>query len=326
MVKVSSKNPKKVPLAAELFEFGVTWMLREIELAAIRRKHIKLDFEHKRVTFVLPISKNDQEGFVVKRVLQCLCDERVCRTSCPFYTSLRLVDRMVALGIDLACTSQKKSAATKAQLIADWRLLYGTKVSGHSARRTGALRYIRQGWAIAQVAYLGRWKSSVIYEYATEALESMPVNASKAFGVGEAQNHPTGLVNPPAEINREELENIRTDLMAELAALKVDQSLALRKMDAEVEAFKERDFKLGDRLPSVVQSLASKIIHYNTDMASCSPPRCWRTLCGWHYHRSDFTFVTKVDGLNMCRKCWDLAQCNRVRNGEGGGKDSKATN
>ena len=48
-VKVSTKVPKQVPLAAELFEFGVIWMLRELELAAIKKDHILLDFQNKRL-------------------------------------------------------------------------------------------------------------------------------------------------------------------------------------------------------------------------------------------------------------------------------------
>ena len=35
------------------------------------------------------------------------------------------------------------------------------KATGHSARRSGALHYIREGWDIPQVGYLGRWKSAI---------------------------------------------------------------------------------------------------------------------------------------------------------------------
>ncbi len=41
------------------------------------------------------------------------------------------------------------------------------------------MRYLREGWSIAQVAYLGRWKSSVVYKYAEEALVEMPVLSEK---------------------------------------------------------------------------------------------------------------------------------------------------
>lgn len=36
------------------------------------------------------------------------------------------------------------------------------------------------GWAISQIAYLGRWKSNVVYAYAEEALELVAVNVGQA--------------------------------------------------------------------------------------------------------------------------------------------------
>eukprot|EP00435_Cladocopium_sp_Y103_P027474 s2680_g6.t1 len=311
-IRITDRPPRKVPLAGELFDFGTIWMLREIELAAVTKDHMSLEFAPKRVR----LSKTDQEGAEIKRVLQCVCDQKICDISCPFYVSMRLVDRMVALGLSRACVTQKWKAASKSQLIDDWKLLFGEKASGHSARRTGALRYIRRGWAIPQVAYLGRWKSSVIYEYAAEALESLPVNMGSAFRNMEGISAGSGAAPAPKGPSYEELEEIKNYLLAELDMAKADQSKATAALDAEVEEMKRRNKQSGDRLPPVVQAMTSKIVHYNMDMASCSPPQAWKTLCGWRYHRSDFVFVTKVDGLHLCKKCWDLAQSSRGRNGE----------
>eukprot|EP00435_Cladocopium_sp_Y103_P068073 s699_g31.t1 len=273
----SMATPRKVPLAGELFDFGVTWMLREVELAAVTKDHIHLEFGTKRVRLTLPVSKGDQEGTVVKRVLQCVCEQQVCDISCPFYVSVRLVDRMVALDMEEACVTHRGKLATKAQLVADWKVLFGDLVSGHSARRTGALRLIRRGWAIPQVAYLGRWKSSVIYSYAAEALETLPVNTGGAFqgqGSSGVASH-TAVTKGPTH---EELENIKNYLLAELDLAKADQKRATQALDAEVEAMKKRSAQNGDRLPPVVQAVASKVVHYNMDMANCSPPQAWKTL------------------------------------------------
>ena len=195
-VRISDKTPKKVPLAGELFDFGVIWMMREIELAAVTKDHIALDFTVKRVKLTIPVSKMDQEAAEVKRVLQCVCEQKTCDISCPFHVSARLLDRMAALNCTQAGVTHQKKMATKAQIVADWQRLYGDKVSGHSARRSGALRYIRRGWAIPQVAYLGRWKSAVIYEYAAEALESLPVNTGGAF------QQSAGASAAPAQIHK----------------------------------------------------------------------------------------------------------------------------
>eukprot|EP00435_Cladocopium_sp_Y103_P063023 s871_g24.t1 len=312
-IRVDPDCRKKVPLAAELFDFGTIWMLREIELALVAKDHIKLNFETKRVTFTLPMSKTDQEGNQVRRVLQCLCPNKICDVSCPSFVAVRLLDKMIALGWNKASVLNNGKQATKAQLVGDWRKIFGPAVSGHSARRTGALRYIRSGWSISQVAYLGRWKSSVILEYAAEALESLPVNLGHTFATGDGSNSSNAITYPPREANAERLEEIKVYLLTELEAAKVDNAKSLQALDQEVAALKSRDEKLGNCLPPAVQAVASKITHHNMELASCSPPHLWRTLCGWYYHRSDFVFVTKVIDLQVCKKCADLAQSNRAK-------------
>ena len=69
----------------------------------------------------------------------------------------------------LAITSEVQQA-TKAEVVKPWRHLYGMNTTGHSARRSGALQYVRKGSAILEVSFLGSWKSNVILEYAQEAL------------------------------------------------------------------------------------------------------------------------------------------------------------
>lgn len=77
---------------------------------------------------------------------------------------------------------KNKQTPSKYAMVNTWRAYLGEDVSGHSARRTGALKYIREGWSISQVAHLGRWKSSAIVLYAEEALETMPANRTSQTG------------------------------------------------------------------------------------------------------------------------------------------------
>ena len=314
------RDKLKVGLARELFEFGVIWMLREVELAEVMKEHISMNPANKMVALNLPTSKMDQRASGVLRVLQCLCGEQ-CKASCPYVVSSNLVKGMDNLKVEYACITKDGKKATKSQLIKDWKLLYGPQVTGHSARRTGALRYIRLLWPLAQVAYLGRWKSNVIYDYASEALESLPVNANPTFGT---TNPPT--FSPPAQVtvfkqDDTKIDEVRNYLTLELEALKDNQTKALATLDAEVEAIKARGEKSGDRLPLYVQALASKIIHCNMDIPNSSPPHSWRTRCGWHYAKSDYVFVTRVEGGAICKKCNDtnseviMRPSNEVENG-----------
>ena len=297
----------KVTLAKELFEFGVMWMLREVELAAIELPHIQMDFESKCCTFTLPVSKVDQRGQSTKRMLQCLCSG-VCSTSCPFHVALKLLDGMARLSTRFANVTKEGKRGTKGQLVRDWKIIYGKETTGHSARRTGALRYIKLGWSISQVAYLGRWSSSIIYQYASEALSSMPVNDTKAFQgvmVGEQTNQGGKVATPSWAPS---LEDVKAQLATEVEAIRLDQKATLDKLDQEVKVLKERAEKGSDKLPPFVQHYNSKVVHYNSNLANCSPPFAWKTLCGWSYYQSDFLFISGKGEQQLCRKCLELAQ------------------
>ena len=292
----------KVTLARELFEFGVVWMLREVELAAIERKHVEIDFEKRICKFTLPVSKTDQSGESVTRLLQCLCAEG-CTPNCPVFVSLQLLDGMVRLNTEFANVTKDGKRANKGQIVRDWKLMFGGEVTGHSARRTGALRYIRLGWNIAQVAYLGRWSSSIICQYAAEALRELPVNDSSAFKNVEKATESQVAPRPPWILDP---ENVKLQLQTELEAIRLDQKATFEKLDKEVEILKARNRDGGDRLPPLVQHYQSKVVHFNADLANCSPPYVWKTLCGWHYYQSDFLFISGRGEFTLCRKCTEL--------------------
>ena len=329
--KTNDRNPKKtsklkVNLAKELFDMGVIWMLREVELSAIQKEHISMNPKSKMVSLTLPVSKTDQAGTGAVRVLQCVC-QGDCDALCPWQVSKALVDGMRNLGTDEACITKDGKKATKMQLVKDWKVLFGGEITGHSARRTGALRYIRLHWPLAQVAYLGRWKSNVIYDYAAEALASLPVNNNPTFG------HSVGLSDKPTEtkelqlVDNTRIEEVRNYLQVEMESLKSDQSRAFEMLDAEVKVMKERGSRRGDRLPLLVQATASKIVHQNMDIPNCSPPLSWKTRCGWHYFKSEFVFITEVGSWPLCKKCVDplatllAPKGNEVEDGEMGTKD-----
>ena len=281
-------------------------MLREIELAEVTKEHLKVEVEHnhKRVVLTIPVSKTGQEALTTTRMLQCLCEGDECSTGCPLRISAMLVFGMEDNGFTYAAFTNKKKRAKKAQLVKEWVKLYGAGTTGHSTRRTRALRYIRHGWAIPQVAYLGRWKSDVIYQYAAEALESLPVNANRAFiknlyGTKE-HNEAAPICYKPKDV-----EEVRDYLLALAAEL---QERALRALDIEVENLKKRNEKTQGRLPPFVQTLCSGMIHHNWNMTSCTPPLAWRTLCGWHYHKADYMFTMTDEGTKVCRKCIEIAQ------------------
>ena len=52
------------------------------------------------------------------------------------------------------------------------------------------MAYVRKGMGIRDLAYLGRWKSSVVLTYAEEALETTPANRGLGTQILEAQAAP----------------------------------------------------------------------------------------------------------------------------------------
>ena len=69
----------------------------------------------------------------------------------------------------------RNSGVTKSGVIKRWKKIFGNDVSGHSPRRNGAMFYVRRGLPIQELAFLGRWKSSVVLQYDEEALQEKAV-------------------------------------------------------------------------------------------------------------------------------------------------------
>ena len=295
-------NNKKATIrfARELFEFGMCWMLREAELAILSTTHVRIDHILKRVRLRIPVSKKDQEGEGVQRVLQCLCGEGRCKPECPYEVAQDLLDKLQrrSAGASKLCVAKQGKLATKARLVASWRTIFQQPVSGHSARRTGALEYIRAGWSVGQVSHLGRWKSNVILQYAEEALASMPANLVQ-HGVQAGQ---LGNAESAKVVETTRLEEWKEALMEEVNLLKVKVKDATKEDKEKKELWKKLSKETQGRLPQKVQSRRQQVVHLNLARSVASPPIGWRTACGWHFYGNNFVFVEN-DCEVTCDKC-----------------------
>ena len=257
-----------------------------------------LDEEKKLVTLSWPVSKTDPEARGVKRTLQCLCGG-TCSSECPYKVSADLVKKVTEFNgqHSLLAVTKSGQGVEKSQVVASWAHLFGMKVGGHSARRTGALEYIRSGWEVPQVAYLGRWKSSVILSYAQEALETVPANAKC-----QAK---TGNLYPQEFLDREEvaqmLQDTKDKVKRDISKLKADMKTADDKVKELSDTFEKCNAESNGSLPAFVMSLHSQVVHDNVDTLLTSPPFTWRTKCGWYYSSSHYSF--KAEGPITCAKC-----------------------
>ena len=72
---------------AALFSFGVWFLLREIEIAALLSKHMQIDEVAGTVSLTLWAAKSDPVGNLVVRVHRCYCGF-VKKEMCPYHAAL----------------------------------------------------------------------------------------------------------------------------------------------------------------------------------------------------------------------------------------------
>ena len=298
------KSDRATRFTRELFRFAMVWMLRELELANIDTEDLKFEDKERRVSLLIRVSKTDSEASGVVRTLQCLCRDNECEKECPYQVSkdlVKKVSKFAEAGAKLALM-RNKTPATKDQVINSWRWMFDAKVSGHSARRTGALGYIRAGYSITQVGYLGRWKSSAILSYAEEALEQLPANLDTKEVTYKGDG---GTTVQHRILDDQELKDWKTQLKAEVALLRKQ----VREQGQESEEFQEFWNKIMKEnqtaLPKKVQSISGKLVHWNLTVPATSPPVSWKTMCGWYFYGSNFVFVDQAAPLT-CMKCVGL--------------------
>ena len=249
LLDVTPPRGNKVSLPAHLFACGVHWMMREIELAALRSSNISFEAHNRTVTITWEQSKMDSECRGLARTLQCICNDG-CDMRCPYAVLEVLVNNAALKGAKDGhiAFNDKGDSATKAEIVGDWQKLHGEAVSGHSTRRSGALQYIRKGWAVSQVAYLGRWKSNVILEYAQEALETMAINAGNTFGKTplEADTGTKGL----------SLSDMLT--LSKQVETKVDKA-QVQRLKEELEMFKADTKGASEALSGAMKTMEDKL-------------------------------------------------------------------
>ena len=164
------------------FAWACAWMLREVELNNMQWGHITELQDAKTVRLTLPTSKTDQRGIGTRRTLTC-CGMAKCTRSCPWmlWKMLKAHKERDSKDGDWMFVDQKGKHLTKAKTVQGWKELSNVLVSGHSARRSGAMAYVRAGLPIQELAFLGRWKSSVVLRYAEDALQDVPANDKCKF-------------------------------------------------------------------------------------------------------------------------------------------------
>lgn len=310
-----TNGPASVFFPNELFVLAACFLLREIELAAFSVEELKVDRALQQVCLQWNVSKMDPTAKGIQRVLKCQCKSFVCGPNCPFKVADDLLAKLKAKALDPSglCWTRRREKATKAQIIATWTKVYGTKVTGHSPRRSGTMRYLREGWSIAQIAYLGRWKSSVVYKYAEEALAELPALSRDEHKPALSKGEPGS--SQLVQEETQKLQDLWTATAVKVERYKADAKSTAKALKEEIEILKKAAKGQG-LLPKRVKALQGGKVHCNMSLPVFSPAVSWKTRCGWHFGCGSFIFLH--EGEVTCEKCASFAP------EQEGGRDAKA--
>ena len=185
---------------------------------------------------------------------------------------------------------------TKSGMINAWKAHLGNEVSGHSARRSGAMYYVRAGLPIQELAFLGRWKSSVVLTYAEEALQEKAVEI------------PTSMVKPDREVAHElkEMDDQGPPVVAPNTPVFTAMPQEPPEEHAPSSLFQSlqppRDLWVVTKGRGWKGRPRHRVTRASWNVAMSS----WSTACGWNFaaRSADFYFLpSKVTDKLKCAKC-----------------------
>ena len=161
--------------------------------------------------------------------------------------------------------------------------------------------YVRAGLPIQELAFLGRWRSSVVLQYAEEALQEKAVNIPRLENQHEKKSHRP----PQGEVN-------------ETPLLQVDKPMK----DSGENHFEgiAQAFSNPHDLWVVTKGRGwrGRPMHRVIKATWSLPIREWTTSCGWQFaaQSTEFYFLSGKQGDKVkCNKCMTLEKARLVREG-----------
>ena len=285
------------------YAWACLWMLREIEASECKWEHIQMDRQRKTVSLMIPISKMDQDAKGIKRTLQC-CGENVCSRFCAWNVWLRMVEefpkRKEKKGY--LFTDKFKGKLNKNKMIEAWRKVTRKQVTGHSARRSGAMEHVRRGLQLQELAFLGRWKSAVVLTYANDALQEVPANRN---GRNETQmGNSTGTPMPWTPCRQPSTPMCLTPWVSKKRALP-------EQVEGEEEKQQngENTAKQALWVSSCDSRKGKRVWHRVTNAGWQIPMAKWNTACGWNFTKNPEKVRLSVAlqfNQTRCRKCSEV--------------------
>ncbi len=278
------------------FVWATLWMLRSIEAANLRTSDLMFNAEKRIVSLYIRKSKTDQKASGVRRSMQC-CGNDLCDQFCPWNLGLRIMADHVEPPVNTPLFPDfEGSHVPKVNMVKAWMEEVDTELTGHSARRTGAMWYARRFMPIQEIAMLGRWKSSAVFRYVEEALQDIPLNNS-VRGTDPQDNG--GLPDGIRGFKR------RVETTQELHQLKVPGDKASEKT-SRVPKVQKISPQVPEQIWVISTARKGQLGHRVRQASWDMPLHRWATWCGWHFadRNVKVSMVTKLQqGMKRCKKC-----------------------
>ena len=298
--------PQSVHLS---YVWASVWMLRAVEATALEVGHVVIDRHQKLVRLFIPRSKTDQKAKGVTRCLSC-CRQKTCDTTCPWALATMALAKLKDLNPSAPLfPANCGKRLSQYSLVRSWAGELDGSITGHSARRSGAMMYARRNWHIQDISFLGRWKSSAVFRYVEQALEDVPVN-NRAPPLQASQGVRQG---------GEKVVVVREKPCTE-TTLKVEATEAkLLEVNARLDAL-EKEKKSQANLPvedrsgmlwAVSKGRSGKLRHIVKQASWNLPLQEWSTSCGWKFAKRNVKVeLTRKPNhqIKQCGKCQELEE------------------
>eukprot|EP00435_Cladocopium_sp_Y103_P010334 s4293_g2.t1 len=271
-IEVNS-NPKEPRRVAWSYAWALLWMLRAVEAAQLQASDVVVKVEERIVRLHVRRSKTDQKGLGTWRTLKC-CGKPACTRDCPFSIAIEsLKDLKRPEGNSPLFPDNEGNRVSKVHMVTSWARHLDQSMSGHSARRSGAMHYARRSVPLQTIQFLGRWRSSAVFRYVEEALTELPMNMV-------AWNE--------TPLTAQECNNSQD--LAERKALKPKAKSTRRDVAKQEKSSEEAPNPItNDETKEPVYAISrsrGKVIKHVVGQAAWGIPLDnWATLCGWSFAR-----------------------------------------
>ena len=281
---------------------------------------MKLDRERCVVRLFIPKSKMDQKALGVTRCLAC-CGKVECDPLCPWAVALLALSKLRVLKPSAPLfPSIHDKKLSQYNLVKSWALKLDGSITGHSARRSGAMRYARLGWNIQDIAFLGRWKSSAVFRYIEQALQDVPANL-RAFTTPRGSEGSSEMVQVKEKVIKikEETDNGLKDRVkhAEAKFQQLDGRLAVLE-EAKEQGPKMLDYQHGT-LWALSKGRTGRLLHVVKQASWNLPLQDWSTSCGWKFARRNVKVELTRNPDEATRRCGKCEELEKLRDKVNGG-------